>query len=114
LKNNLLNAARRFRETASRKVALETRLAAGSASTDSGVKLADPWPGPQSDYIQREEERRLVEALARLPETYRQVIELHNRDRLTFAEVGECIGRSAEAARKLWARAIEMLRVELR
>jgi hypothetical protein len=41
------------------------------------------------------------------------VIELRNRERLTFAEVGQRMGRSAEAARKLWARAIELLRKEM-
>ena len=78
------------------------------------MKLADPFPGPRSDLIHGEEEQRLIEALGRLPSVYREVIELHNRERMTFAEVGERIGRSAEAARKLWARAIEMLRVEMR
>jgi RNA polymerase sigma-70 factor (ECF subfamily) len=114
LRNNLLNATRRFRETASRQVGLETPLARTSSSAEPGIELADAWPGPRSEFIQREEEQRLMEALARLPSVYRDVIELHNREHLTFAQVGERIGRSAEAARKLWARGIEMLRAEMR
>jgi RNA polymerase sigma-70 factor (ECF subfamily) len=114
LRNNLLNAMRRYRQTASRQVAREIRLAGGAGSTESEFKLADPDPGPRSKAIQLEEERRLAEAVARLPNDYRKVIELRNREHLTFAEVGERIGRSEEAARKLWARAIEMLRREMR
>ncbi len=114
LRNNSLNAMRHFRETAGRQVALETPLAGGSPSTDSGLKLADRWPGPRSEVIQREEERRLMEAMARLPIIYSEVIDLRNRERMSFAEVGKHIGRTAEASRKLWARAIELLRVELR
>jgi RNA polymerase sigma-70 factor (ECF subfamily) len=114
LRNNVLNAMRRYRQTASRQVAREIRLAGGAGSTESGFKVVDPEPGPRSKAIQEEEERRLAEAVARLPPDYRDVIELRNREHLTFAEVGERIGRSDEAARKLWARAIEMLRAELR
>jgi RNA polymerase sigma-70 factor (ECF subfamily) len=114
LRNNLLNSIRRFRETASRQVSRECEVSGGSSHADPVVRLADPSPGPRSDVIHREEEQRLIEALGHLPSVYREVIELHNRERMTFAEVGKRIGRSAEAARKLWARAIEMLRAEMR
>jgi hypothetical protein len=39
------------------------------------------------------------------------LIQWHNYERLTFKEIGERLGCSAEAARKAWARAIE--RVQL-
>ncbi len=113
LKHNILSASRRYRDTARRQIARETQLRADSASDATGTTIPDPWPGPRSAVIQSEDEQRLLAALSRLPEMYRMVIELRNRDRLSFAEVGAKLGRSADAVRKLWARAIAMLRAEL-
>ena len=52
-------------------------------------------------------------ALARLPEVSRQLIDLHNRRHLTFAEIAPMLGRSPEAVRTLWVRAVEELQREL-
>jgi RNA polymerase sigma factor (sigma-70 family) len=51
----------------------------------------------------------LEDALRRLPEHYRQVLRLHAQEELTFGQVAEQLGCSAEAARKLWRRAVEIL-----
>lgn len=114
LRHNLLNVSRRYRDTASRKIARETKLNNGSSSDGAMPKLVDPWPGPGSEVIQSEDEQQLLAALSRLPEKYRIVIELRNRDRLSFTEIGAQTDCSPEAARKTWARAISMLRSELR
>jgi RNA polymerase sigma-70 factor, ECF subfamily len=45
--------------------------------------------------------------LAELSHDYRQVIRLRSWDRLSFVEIGEQLGCTADAARKLWLRAIE-------
>ncbi len=58
----------------------------------------------------REDEERLEAALAQLPEEQRRVIHLRHRDRKSFAEVAAILGRSEDAAQKLWARAIQKLR----
>jgi RNA polymerase sigma-70 factor (ECF subfamily) len=52
-------------------------------------------------------------ALERLPEDYRTVILLRHRDKLSFAEIGQQTGRSMDAARMLWSRAIKRLQAEL-
>ncbi|MBL8794992.1 MAG: RNA polymerase subunit sigma, partial [Planctomycetia bacterium] len=44
----------------------------------------------------------------------RQVILLHNRDHQTFVEIAQTLGRSPEAVRKLWVRAVDQLREALR
>ena len=44
---------------------------------------------------------------------YRQVIVGRYQEQLSFEEIGRRLHRSAEAARKLWWRAIERLRQEL-
>lgn len=112
LKNNVLNASRRYRETARRQLGLEIQLTGGSHQVTES-KLVAAGPGPRSDAIQNEEEQRLLTALSRLPPIYQQVIELRNNRHLSFAEIAAEIGRSAEAARKLWSRGIEMLQAEL-
>jgi RNA polymerase sigma-70 factor (ECF subfamily) len=55
----------------------------------------------------------LDQALERLPEDYRTVILLRHRDKLSFAEIGAQTGRSMDAARMLWTRAIKRLQSEL-
>ncbi len=56
---------------------------------------------------------QLEAALQRLPAPYRQVILWRNRDNWRFADIGAKMDRSADAARKLWTRAIRLLRKEL-
>jgi RNA polymerase sigma factor (sigma-70 family) len=63
--------------------------------------------------VAREQAETVDAALGRLPEDYRRVIELRNREDRPFAEVGAILGRSADAARMLWFRAVERLQREL-
>ena len=51
--------------------------------------------------------------LTQLSPEQRQVIEWRNYERLSFAGIGARLGRSDEAARKLWSRAIEQLQALL-
>ena len=53
------------------------------------------------------------EALGRLSDVYRQVITWRYQEERSFEEIGQLLRRSPEAARKLWARAIERLQEEL-
>jgi len=46
-------------------------------------------------------------ALAKLPADYRRVIEMRHFANASFETIGKSLGRSAEAARKLWCRALE-------
>ena len=45
-----------------------------------------------------------------MPEDYRRAVTLRFQEGLSFEEIGRQMGRSAEAARKLWSRAMERLR----
>ena len=60
-----------------------------------------------------ETDTHLRQALARLRPSYQRVIELRNRDRQTFAEIGVQMAISEERARRLWARAVEQLRRDI-
>ncbi|SRR5260370_28384362 len=54
-----------------------------------------------------------LEVLVRLPERYFWVIELHIEEGLTFKEIGARMGCTAEAARKIFRRGVEIIREEL-
>ncbi len=56
----------------------------------------------------------VLAALNRLPETLRQVIVWRHREECSFEEIGRRLERSDTGARKLWLRAIEQLRHELK
>lgn len=76
-------------------------------------ELTAPGPSPSTLFRTDEDRRRVRRALARLPEEYRQAIELRTFRGLTFQEAGAAMNRSGEAVRKLWSRAIERLGEEL-
>ena len=50
---------------------------------------------------------------SRLPEHYRQVVLWHHDEGLTFEAIAARMGISAEAARKLWGRALVCLKRNL-
>lgn len=77
--------------------------------------LQDPGPTANSSGLtgSSSKDLELDQALERLPEDYRTVILLRHRDKLSFAEIGNQTGRSMDAARMLWTRAIKRLQSEL-
>jgi RNA polymerase sigma-70 factor (ECF subfamily) len=109
LLNRLANTARSFQGTdkrqAGREVALETDDPV--AALEKGV--VDSAPSPPSDLIAREEAGAVRQALGRLPEHYQEVVRWRSWERLSFEEIARRTGRSAEAARKLWTRAVDEL-----
>lgn len=110
LLNNIANANRHFERTQKRQVSREIPL---GGRQDAGWALADPKPTPSKEMICLERELALERALVRLPVEMKAAIILRNREHLSFAEIGIQLERSADAARKLWARAIERLQQEL-
>lgn len=111
LLNNLRNTRRAYRQTDKRQIGREVSL--GDASNGGVVDVASDTNTPGAKNIAKEEARLLAQAMDTLPEDYQQAVKLRNWERLTFAEVGERMDRSEDAARKLWSRAIEQLQQEL-
>jgi len=68
---------------------------------------------PSTEALNREQWDLLQAALSRLSDEYRQAILLRHRENLTFSEIGSRFGKSEEAARKIWTRAIKQLQQEL-
>jgi RNA polymerase sigma-70 factor (ECF subfamily) len=85
-------------------------------SGDSGP-LRDVVPGsmstPSGHAVRNEENQALMAALNRLPEMARQTIVWRNWEGLSFAEIGRRLGRSEDAARMYFGRAVEQLAVEM-
>src|SRR5262249_55085465 len=75
--------------------------------------LAGPHAAPPPAAADRECCCALAAALDRLPAHYRLAVELRHFDRLSFEEIGHVLSCSAEAARKVWARAQARLGEEL-
>jgi len=110
LLNNLGDLARQFRDAEKRQVKREISLAESWAEIDTPVDRSTP----SKKAIAREEEQRLRQGLARIPEDYRQVIVMRNLERRTFEEIGLALGRSTGAVKKLWSRAILRLKDEMK
>ncbi|MHC4954161.1 MAG: RNA polymerase sigma factor [Planctomycetota bacterium] len=66
-------------------------------------------PTPSARAMAGESHERLRDALRELPDDYRTVLRLIHDEHRSLAEVAEIIGRSSEAVRKLYGRAIGRL-----
>jgi RNA polymerase sigma-70 factor (ECF subfamily) len=108
LLHNLANFARRYRQ--SRKRRLDREAAVGSGGW---ADLPADTPSPSGKAAARERDEALERALARLPDDYRLVLVLRYQERCRFEEIARRMGRTANAVRKLWGRAIERLQAEL-
>jgi RNA polymerase sigma-70 factor (ECF subfamily) len=113
LLHNVANFTRRYRGTDKRRVAREVGLDGTESAAGRRARLATDTPSPSSEAMAHEQAEKIQQALERLPEDYRRVILLRNQERRSFEEIGPLMGRSAEAARRLWSRAIERLQREL-
>jgi RNA polymerase sigma-70 factor (ECF subfamily) len=115
LAHMLVHEVRRYGGTQRRDVGREVSLGAVLAESSSrlGSALAAPGPSPSALAGQHEDELRLAEALARLPEDYREVILLRNLEGLSHEEVAHRMGRRVGAVRMLWVRALARLRAEV-
>jgi len=109
LLNHVANFTRRYRLTDKRQVALEIPL----HGSDVPAAPARGNGSPSDAAIDHERARLLEQAMEKLPDHYLQVVLLRHRENLSFEDIGQAIGRSAEAARKLWERAIAHLRNNL-
>jgi RNA polymerase sigma-70 factor (ECF subfamily) len=108
----LAKLVRRYCGTQGRDVRLERTLQVeldrSSEVLDRG--LVAPLSSPSQQAARRERATWLAQALERLPADYREVLLLHHLEECDFPEVARRMGRSVEAVKKLWARALARLR----
>lgn len=105
LRFNLADLGRRYRGAALRSVAREELLTGAVPETRT-----DAQP---DQLVATETAARLHSAVAELPDEARTVITWRHQEGLGWEEIGSRLGKSAEAARKVWFRAVERLRKTL-
>jgi RNA polymerase sigma-70 factor, ECF subfamily len=110
--NAIADRARQYHGTEKRELARESSLEAATNGHLHG-NLAAINASPSSEVAAREQDDLLQRALRRLPIERQQVIRWRNYDRISFEEIGQRLGRSPEAARKVWTRALHDLQVLL-
>jgi RNA polymerase sigma-70 factor (ECF subfamily) len=114
LRNNIANSRRRYRHTAMRDLNREIRVDDSGENVELREGLTANERTASGIAMRIEEETAIRSAIERLPEDYREVIQLHHQEGLSFVEIGQRIGRSPDAVRKLWSRAIVQLQQMLR
>jgi RNA polymerase sigma-70 factor (ECF subfamily) len=98
------------KRAAGREVAIDTLLC---GSDGNGEILVSRAPSPSRHAVRSELTEALNRALVRLPEHYRQAVAWRHQQQLSWDEIGQRMGCTADAARKVWGRAIQQLRQEL-
>ena len=100
------------REATARFLGTEKRDAGREVDLSSAFGV-DGGPSPSTDAVRQEQARLVLAAVNRLPADYRQVIEWRNWEQLSFADIGARLGRTEDAARMLFARALKRLEEEM-
>lgn len=106
LLNSLADSRRRYVKSQKRQVSREVVLGDGATLPAQNIS-------PRTSMIANEEAGQLMAAMERLPDDYRQVLQLRNWDLLPFEDIGTRLNRTADAAQKLWTRAVKRLEQEL-
>jgi RNA polymerase sigma-70 factor (ECF subfamily) len=99
LRNNVVDLRR----------ARDRRLPRAKGNGFHEERHADDDRSPSSHVAAGELGDKLRAAIRELPHDERIVIEMHYFERKTYAEVGKNLGRTPEAVRKLWGRALVRL-----
>lgn len=107
LRNNLTDFHRRFQM---RKRAATQEL---PLIDTAAPQLASADPSPSGVAMLNEEQGRLHEAMARLPEMQQRILRLRHFEGLSFPAIADRTGLSVRAVRLAWFHALERLQAEL-
>jgi RNA polymerase sigma-70 factor (ECF subfamily) len=111
----LADLLRRFLGARARDVRLEREIEdafdRSSVLLDRG--LVSPVSSPSQQAARREQAVLLADALAELPDAYREVLVLRHLEGHTFPEAARRMGRTLDSVEKLWLRALARLRQQL-
>jgi RNA polymerase sigma-70 factor (ECF subfamily) len=112
LAGQLALTLRKFIGTKARDVGLERELSIQLDQSSDAMDrdLADSISTPSQRASRREQAVLLADALAKLPDDYREVIVLRHLQGMGFAEVAQLMGRSENSVQKLWVRSLASLR----
>jgi RNA polymerase sigma-70 factor, ECF subfamily len=76
--------------------------------------IPSPDPGPESQTIEREQNRQIRAALLSLPPRYRAIIELRHFQELSYAEMSETLNRPMSDIKSDLFRARRLLAAKLK
>jgi RNA polymerase sigma-70 factor (ECF subfamily) len=110
LEHRIDNEVRDGITAAKRDARREIRIPTGT----HGAGPARDQPSPSEELVADEDAARVRAARQRLSDDHRTVVALVHDEGLTLAAAGARMGRSAEAARKLYSRAVAELAARLR
>jgi len=114
LECRLANVRRTYLVTEKRAAGREVTFDSFQAESGAGIEsLKCRAPSPSNHAVRNEWSTALEQALIRLPEHYRQAVTWRHVEQLSWDEIGRRMGSTADAARKVWSRAIQRLRREL-
>ena len=99
-------AARRYLDTGKR----DARKEKSRGARPDTHKVLGRGATPSQEAMAGELEARMARILAELPADYRQVLQLVQADGLSLQDTAEQMGRSYEATKKLYGRALKRLR----
>ena len=112
LRNNVVDAVRRYELSQKRASGREISLATEAGRRQGGL-VELPHGLPDGSAIRHEDADVLARAMARLSGDHHAVLRLRYWEGLSFPEIGQRLGRSPDAVRKLWYRAVERLQEEM-
>lgn len=110
---NVVKFCRRFRRRENRQSRLEETLDGGQSAGEPTREFAADASAPNGQRIAQERIEGLKQALQRLPENFRRVIELRHRNNSSWGEIGVLMNCSAHTVRKMWGQAIRRLQDEM-
>ena len=108
----LCGQMRKYLGTQKRDVRLEQRLreSLDRSSLLLTQGLVDHHSSPSQQAARREQSVLLADALAQLPDDYRQVLVLRHLEGASFPEISRRMERSLDSVEKLWVRGLARLR----
>jgi len=113
LTHNMADFVRQYRAGTKRDINKERPILSPVRSTQFPLQISQDDPSPSENIIAIEQQIRIAEAIAQLPEDYQQVIQLRNLDALPFAEIAVLMQRTRPAVQMLWLRALRKLKDQL-
>jgi RNA polymerase sigma-70 factor (ECF subfamily) len=111
----MAHEVRRFEGTLKRDMGREVSIDEELAASSGRLRtiLADTGTSPSQQAIRHEDEIRLAQVLARLPDDYREVLILRHLGGLSHEAIAKRMQRGQGAVRMLWVRALARLREEM-
>ena len=106
-------AKNKYQWNKSRGTLSNVSINASQEDSEQTLDLPDEHPSPQQQVLWSERSQQLQQALAEMPETYKQALLLHNVDGLQYDEIASILQCEIGTVKSRIARVREFLRTKL-